>query len=45
VEGGKHLWVGENQTRRVLSEIVERLNPSALPLPTQWPPAAESAPL
>jgi hypothetical protein len=44
VEGGKHLWVGENQTRRVLSEIVERLNPSALPLPTQWPPA-ESAPL
>ena len=33
VEGGKHLWVGENQTRRVLSEIVLRLNPSALPLP------------
>lgn len=40
VEGGKHLWVGENQTRRVLEEIVERLNPAALPLPTQWPPAA-----
>ncbi|MGO4535559.1 alpha/beta hydrolase [Leifsonia sp. 2MCAF36] len=40
VEGGKHLWVGENQTRRVLTEIVERLNPSALPLPTEWPPAA-----
>ena len=39
VEGGKHLWVGENQTRRVLDEIVERLNPAALPLPTQWPPA------
>jgi uncharacterized protein len=37
VEGGKHLWVGENQTYRVLSEIVERLNPAALPLPTAWP--------
>ena len=36
VEGGKHLWVGEKQTRRVLSEIVERLNPAALPLPTEW---------
>ncbi|RDV46651.1 alpha/beta hydrolase [Leifsonia sp. ku-ls] len=40
VEGGKHLWVGENQTRRVLSEIVQRLNPAALPLPTEWPPPA-----
>lgn len=37
VEGGKHLWVGENQTFRVLSEIVERVNPSALPLATTWP--------
>jgi len=36
VEGGKHLWVGEKQTRRVLSEIVERVNPAALPLPTEW---------
>jgi alpha/beta superfamily hydrolase len=35
VEGGKHLWVGENQTRRVLTEIVERLNPAALPLTTE----------
>jgi uncharacterized protein len=34
VEGGKHLWVGEHQTARVLSEIVARLNPEALPLPT-----------
>ncbi|MEN9620568.1 MAG: hypothetical protein RL499_761, partial [Actinomycetota bacterium] len=34
VEGGKHLWVGENQTVRVLSEIVARLNPAVLPLPT-----------
>jgi alpha/beta superfamily hydrolase len=37
VEGGKHLWVGENQTVRVLSEIVARLNPAVLPLPTTWP--------
>jgi alpha/beta superfamily hydrolase len=34
VEGGKHLWVGETQTYRVLSEIVARVNPAALPLPT-----------
>lgn len=37
VEGGKHLWVGENQTYRVLTEIVERLNPAVVPLPTTWP--------
>ncbi len=36
VEGGKHLWVGETQTRRVLTEIVQRVNPAALPLPTEW---------
>ena len=36
VEQGKHLWVGENQTRRVLSEILERMNPEALPLPETW---------
>ena len=36
VEAGKHLWVGETQTYRVLSEIVERLNPAALPLPTEF---------
>lgn len=36
VEGGKHLWVGENQTRRVLTEIVAAANPDALPLPTEW---------
>ncbi|CAN5334627.1 N/A [soil metagenome] len=36
VEGGKHLWVGESQTYRVLTEIVARLNPSALPLPTTF---------
>lgn len=39
VEGGKHLWVGENQTYRVLTEVVERLNPASLPLPTEWPGA------
>jgi hypothetical protein len=36
VEGGKHLWVGEKQTRRVLNEIVGRVNPAASPLPTEW---------
>lgn len=37
VEGGKHLWVGEKQTYRVLSELVRVVNPAALPLPTEWP--------
>ena len=36
VEGGKHLWVGENQTSRVLNEIVARLNPAAVPLPQSY---------
>ncbi|HEY5230720.1 MAG TPA: alpha/beta hydrolase, partial [Galbitalea sp.] len=36
VEGGKHLWVGEHQTARVLNEIVARVNPSRVPLPTAW---------
>lgn len=36
VEGGKHLWVGESQTRRVLDEIVAVVNPSRAPLPTEW---------
>lgn len=36
VEGGKHLWVGETQTRRVLTEVVAAVNPDALPLPTEW---------
>lgn len=38
VDGGKHLWVGENLTRRVLTEIVAAVNPDALPLPTEWSP-------
>lgn len=42
VEEGKHLWVGEKQTYRVLSEIVERVNPAVLPLPTEW--AGEDSP-
>jgi len=36
VPGARHLWVGENSTRRVLDEIVARTNPAALPLPTTW---------
>ena len=36
VEGGRHLWVGEDQTYRVLTEIVARLNPGVLPLPREW---------
>lgn len=40
VEGGRHLWVGETQTRRVLTEIVAAVNPGALPLASHWPPSA-----
>ena len=40
VEGGRHLWVGEKQTSRVLTEIVARVNPAALPLPTEWSESA-----
>jgi alpha/beta superfamily hydrolase len=36
VDGAKHLWVGEQQTTRVLNEIAARLNPAASPLPTTW---------
>ena len=37
VAGGKHLWVGESQTQRVLNEIVAKVNPAvALPLPELW---------
>jgi uncharacterized protein len=36
VPGGKHLWVGESQTRTVLTEIVRAVNPAALPLPESY---------
>lgn len=36
VPGAKHLWVGESQTRTVLTEIVRAVNPRALPLPTTY---------
>ncbi|WP_150306765.1 alpha/beta hydrolase [Planctomonas psychrotolerans] len=39
VEDGKHLWVGEKQVHRVLSEIVARANPAALPLEGTFTPA------
>lgn len=35
VAGGRHLWVGEDQVRTVLNEIVRVVNPSAWPLPTE----------
>ena len=40
VEGGKHLWVGESATRRVLDEVVAVVNPAAAPLPTEWTASA-----
>ncbi|MBF4568910.1 alpha/beta fold hydrolase [Plantibacter sp. VKM Ac-2880] len=43
VDGAKHLWVGESQTRRVLTEIVAAVHPEALPLPTEWPTPDRSA--
>jgi len=40
VDGAKHLWVGENNVRIVLNEIVRVVNPVALnesaELPTHW---------
>ena len=36
VDRAKHLWVGEPYVRIVLGEIVRRVNPAALPLPTEW---------
>lgn len=43
VDGAKHLWVGEPSVRRVLTEIVARVNPAALPLPTTWDGPTETA--
>jgi hypothetical protein len=36
VDRAKHLWVGEPYVRIVLNEIVRRVNPPAVPLPTEW---------
>ncbi|MFI0351384.1 alpha/beta hydrolase [Actinomadura sp. 9N407] len=36
VDGAKHLWVGEPYVRIVLNEIVKRVAPGAVPLPTEW---------
>ena len=36
IEGGRHLWVGETFVRRALTEVVARLAPDRLPLPTTW---------
>jgi len=35
IAGGKHLWVGEDQVRSVLNEIVKVAAPWAYPLPTE----------
>jgi alpha/beta superfamily hydrolase len=37
VAGAKHLWVGENQVRRVLDEVVGMVAPDRAPLPTEVP--------
>jgi alpha/beta superfamily hydrolase len=36
VDGARHLWVGESSVRRVLNEVVARVNPDAVPLQTRW---------
>ncbi len=36
VDGGKHLWVGEKQTKRVLNEIVAAVVPGSPPLADVW---------
>lgn len=43
VDGAKHLWVGEPAVRRVLDEVVARVNPGRAPLPTSWPAPAPAA--
>jgi len=35
VAGAKHLWVGEPQVHRVLTEIVSVVAPNKLPLATE----------
>ena len=36
VDDAKHLWVGENSTKRVLNEIVKAVNPGKFPLPESY---------
>jgi hypothetical protein len=36
IKDGKHLWVGEPFVYRVLTEIVNVVNPARLPLPTEY---------
>jgi alpha/beta superfamily hydrolase len=36
VPAAKHLWTGEPSVYRVLSEIVQRINPAAMPLPKEF---------
>jgi alpha/beta superfamily hydrolase len=36
IEDGKHLWVGETATKRVLNEIVRAVNPDSYPLPETY---------
>jgi len=40
VRGAQHLWVGEPYVRIALNEIVQRVNPAAWPLPTEWKDAS-----
>ena len=36
VLGAKHLWVGEDATRRVLNEIIRVVAPHSYPLPNEY---------
>jgi hypothetical protein len=42
VDGARHLWVGELSVRRVLTEVVARVRPSAVPLSTTWDGPSET---
>jgi len=41
--GAKHLFVGEKYTHLALSEIVAKVAPDVLPLPTEWPEGQSEA--
>lgn len=43
VEGARHLWTGERAVRRVFDEVIARIRPDAVPLPTSWAGAVETA--